>query len=197
MQTTTDTARAIAQIAQRHGLSESAVNTLYDALRRSGGGQAQFSHPDLGGMGQWSRGGMTQIGDMFNNALKAKVDAVCRDLAALVSDAPSPRSPGHFQRQVQGADDADFDRDIHHDAATPWWPDDLGAPASSGAQNDMRYACFPDRRRLVIQKDGRVTVYDTGDYRLTGFSQQHGSSQDLAFSGPDGTVPISRFRVVG
>jgi hypothetical protein len=25
----------------------------------------------------------------------------------------------------------------------PWWPEELGAPASSGAQNGMRYAFSP------------------------------------------------------
>jgi len=191
METGMDTTnQAIAEIAHRHGLSPGAAETLYEALRRSGGGQAQFSHPDLGGMGQWSRGGMTQIGDMFNTALKARVDAACRDLAALAAEG------GRFQRQVQGADDAAFDRDIQSGNTGPWWPGDLGAPSSSGAQNDMRYACFPDRRRLVIEKNGRVTVYDTGDHRLTGFSQQQSHGQDLAFSGPDGTVGIDRFRVV-
>jgi hypothetical protein len=142
-----------------------------------------------------ARGGMTQIGDMFNTALKAKVDAACRDLADLVGG----ESAGRFQRQVQGADDAAFDRDIQSATSprsTHWWPGDFGAPASSGAQNDMRYACFPDRRRLVIEKNGRVTVYDTGEHRLTGFSQQQSHGQDLAFSGPDGTVGIDRFRVV-
>ena len=29
-----------------------------------------------------------------------------------------------------------------------WWPADLGDPSTSGAQNDMRYAFFPDERRL-------------------------------------------------
>ncbi|WP_284947607.1 hypothetical protein [Acidisoma cladoniae] len=189
------TGQAITDIADRHGISTAAVEALYEALHRSGSAQAQFNHPDLGGMGQWSRGGMTQIGDMFNATLKAKVDAACRDLAELVGGDGT----GRFQRQVQGADDADFDRDIQSAAShrsTHWWPDDLGAPAASGAQNDMRYACFPDQHRLVIETNGRLTVYDTGEHRLTGFSQQQSQGQDLAFSGPDGTVGIDRFRVV-
>jgi hypothetical protein len=41
---------------------------------------AQFSHPELGGMGQWS-GGMTMIGDLSNSELKGRVERVCLELA--------------------------------------------------------------------------------------------------------------------
>jgi hypothetical protein len=188
----------IAHIARRHEISEGAARALFEAIRQGGGGQAQFSHPDLGGMGQWSRGGMTQIGDMFNHGLKARVASACQDLALLAAGQAEgqPDRSGSFQRQVQGADDAIFDQDAHPAASPDWWPAELGSPASSGAQNDMRYACFPDQRRLAIQRFGRVTVYDTGHYRLTGFSQQQSSSQDLVFSGPDGTVRTDNFHTV-
>jgi hypothetical protein len=172
----------IAHIAQRHGISEGAALALYDAIRRGGGGQAQFSHPDLGGMGQWSRGGMTQIGDMFNNRLKAQVAAACQDLALLPAG--------------EGAEDTISDRPPMRSGADNWWPAELGSPASSGAQNTMRYACFPERRRLAIERNGKVTVFDTGHYRLTGFSQQQSTTEDLVFSGPDGTVRTDSFRIV-
>jgi hypothetical protein len=42
---------------------------------------AQFSHADFGGMSQWSPG-MSMVGEMFNTQLKAKLDALCSDLAA-------------------------------------------------------------------------------------------------------------------
>ena len=191
-------AAEIAQIAQRHGISAGAAQALYDAVRHGGGGQAQFSHPDLGGMGQWSRGGMTQIGDMFNNGLKARVSAACQDLASLAAGdgaAGQDRSAG-YQRQTQGSGDASPGMAPTRAIAPDWWPEELGSPASSGAQNDMRYACFPDRHRLAIQRQGKVTVYDTGHYRLTGFSQQQSTTQDLVFSGPDGTVRTDNFRIV-
>ena len=188
----------VAQVAARHGLSEGAGRALYDAVRRGGGGQAQFSHPDLGGMGQWSRGGMTQIGDMNNTDLKAKVGAACQDLSLILAGEGADRQDrgGGSQRQVQGADDAIFDMAPMQGGSGNWWPEELGAPASSGAQNDMRYACFPEKRRLAIQRNGKLTVYDTGHYRLTGFSQQQSTTQDLVFSGPDGTVRTDSFRIV-
>ena len=76
-------------VAARHGFNRAAVATLWDALRRGGGRMAQFSHPELGGMGQWSNGGMLQIGAMFDHALKARVAAACADLAAAAGDRVS------------------------------------------------------------------------------------------------------------
>ena len=55
------------------------------AVHAGGGTMAQFSIPELGGSGQWMRGGMTMVGDMFDNALKARVDALCGELAQLLT----------------------------------------------------------------------------------------------------------------
>ena len=167
----------IAEIAQRHGFSPDAVRAVAEALRRGGGGMAQFSHPELGGMGQWSAGGMIMIGDMFNNGLKARVDALCRDLAA----APGPVPAAAEQQPAQTRD---------------WWPDNLGSPSATGGQNDMRYACFPDQRRLAVMRDGHVHIYDTGDHRISGFSQQQSGSQSLTFSSQKGTVQLEDLKEV-
>ncbi len=164
-----------AEVAARHGVSASTAETLLLALAATGGGQAQFSIPELGGMGQWSRGGMVMVGDMFNNALKARVDALCADLAALV-DQPGLVKAG----TLMGAG---------------WWPADLGTPSSAGAQNEMRYAFFPETRRLAVSDAGRVTIYDTGDHRFGGFGQQQGSDRSLTFSSQHGTVRLSDLAV--
>jgi hypothetical protein len=39
-------------------------------------------------MGQWSRGGMIMIGDMFNQGLKHRVDTLCKELAGFLSSQP-------------------------------------------------------------------------------------------------------------
>jgi hypothetical protein len=188
----------VAEIGRRHGISEEASYALYHAVKRGGGGFAQFNHPDLGGMGQWSRGGMTQIADMFNDNLKAQVAAACEEMASRVPvEGIAGQDPGAAQQhQVHGADDAVAEPAPMTSGSADWWPEGLGAPASSGAQNDMRYACFPDLHRLAIERNGKLTVYDTGHYRLTGFSQQQSTTQDLMFSGPDGTVRTDSFRIV-
>lgn len=58
--------KIVEDLAQKYGVSIEAVITLLEALLRGNGEMAQFSHPDLGGMGQWSRGSMTMTGDAFN-----------------------------------------------------------------------------------------------------------------------------------
>jgi hypothetical protein len=58
---------------------------------------AQFSHPDFGGMSQWSPG-MTMVGDIFNNSLKAKLDALCTELAAFVAETTSTDRGGGQER---------------------------------------------------------------------------------------------------
>jgi hypothetical protein len=35
-------------------------------------------------MGQWSAGGMTMVGDMFNHGQKMKVDALCTELSQVL-----------------------------------------------------------------------------------------------------------------
>ena len=64
---------------------------------------AQFTHPELGGSGQWMQGGMTMVGDMFNNALKAQVDGLCAELSRFLAQHPgvlqSLRRQPHSQRQ--------------------------------------------------------------------------------------------------
>jgi len=167
----------IAEIAVRHGFSPDAGRAVAEALRRGGGTMAQFNHPELGGMGQWVAGGMLMIGDMFNDGLKARVGALCRDLAA----APGPVPAAAEQQPGQ---------------TSHWWPAGLGSASATGAQNDMRYACFPETRRLAVMRDGRVRVYDTGDHRIGGFSQQQSGSQSLSFSSQTGPVRLEDLKEV-
>ena len=175
----TDEGRAeVETLARRHDVSLDAVFVLLRALERGGGAQAQFSHPELGGMGQWSRGGMIMVGDMFDNALKARVDALCRDAAALLE------RPGLVRA------------DRRSGGAGAWWPEGCGRPSASGAQNDKRYACFPDTRRLAIGLGDRVELYDTGEHRIHGVSQQQGSGSELRFTSQLGTVALHELRRV-
>src|SRR6202142_1609305 len=71
----------VERMAKRHSVSPAAVQVVMAALRSGGGRMAQFSHADFGGMSQWSPG-MSMVGDMFNTQLKAKLDALCTDIAA-------------------------------------------------------------------------------------------------------------------
>ena len=75
-----------------------------------------------------------------------------------------------------------------------WWPGELGDPSTSGAQNDMRYAFFPNERRLLIEDHGTLTTYDTGDHRISGVSQQSSSGHNLAFTSQNGVVDLSELQ---
>jgi hypothetical protein len=78
-----------------------------------------------------------------------------------------------------------------------WWPDDLGTPGSSGSQNDVRYAFFPNSKRLAIEQSGTVSVYDSGDHQIGGVSQQQGGGRSLAFTSQKGDVKVDELKKVG
>src|SRR5271170_8141012 len=95
--------RAVEEIAHRTGFSQDAVTSMLFSIVSGRGGMAQFSHPEFGGSGQWMAGGAIMISDMFNNGLKARVDALCNELSALVQREPGIAAAGSFQSQSQGS----------------------------------------------------------------------------------------------
>jgi hypothetical protein len=193
--------RAVEEIAHRTGFSQDAVTSMLFSIVSGRGAMAQFSHPEFGGSGQWMAGGAIMISDMFNNALKARVDALCNELSALIRSDPDFAAADSFQSQSQGAR-GNLQRGSSSllAAAGPdqanWWPEDLGVPSSLGAQNEVRYAYFPATRRLAIDINGNVTVYDTQDHQISGFSQQQPGSGSLSFSSQLGGVDVTRLPIV-
>lgn len=174
----------VTKIAQEHGVAVDAVEAALAALRRGSGSMAQFSHPDFGGMAQWSAGGMSMVGDMFNAATKAKLDGVLQDLADALRRGDLPME---VLTTAEGADKL---------TGTDDWPVEFGLAAAAGSQNDMRYAFFPSARRLVIEDRGKRTIYDTGEHMITGVSQQQSSDRTLAFRSQLGAVTIADLQVV-
>ena len=77
-----------------------------------------------------------------------------------------------------------------------WWPGDLRWPTSTGAQNAVRYAYFAPARRLAIEVNGRVTVYDTLDHQISGFSQQQSHGGSLSFSSQYGLIDVASLPVI-
>jgi hypothetical protein len=188
---------AIAGIAQRYGLSTDAVKVMLDAVVSGGGSMAQFSHPEFGGSGQWMRGGMTMVGDMFNNSLKATVDNLCSELSSLVANQPNIAVPPSFQSQSQGGHVQGQGGDVslfvpqQSFQAGAWWPSDLGNPSATGAQNSIRYAYFPQERRLAIDAGGSIAIYDTLDHYIQGFGQQQSGDASITFSSQYGLVRVN------
>jgi Short C-terminal domain len=187
----------VTDAAQRHRVSADAVLTLLRALVVGHGTMAQFNHPELGGMGQWTQGGMIMVGNMFDHGLKARVDALCTELAALLRDQPSIRTAAGSQTSHRSSTPGVtlFDTGADSPAGT-WWPPELGQPSSAGSQNDLRYAIFPAARRLAIEKSGQIAHYDTGDHLISGVSQQQGADQSLTFVSQHGLVRLRDLPVV-
>ena len=77
-----------------------------------------------------------------------------------------------------------------------WWPADLGHPATSGAQNDQRYAFFPDKRRLLVELNGKLSTYDTGDHQIGGVSQQASTGRSLTFTSQHGPVALGELKQI-
>ena len=206
--------QAVTAISQRHGFSVDAVMSMLDAVVRGNGGMAQFNHGEFAGSGQWMRGGMTMVSDMFNNHLKGRVDGLCSELSNLVANQPGLMQSGSFQSQTQGAPSPAVSwgglssqsggapmapmaaGNLFAPPPPDWWGPSLRYPNSTGAQNGARYAYFAQARRLAVEVGGTVTVYDTLDHQIGGFSQQQSGDGTMSCSSQYGSVSLGSLPVV-
>jgi hypothetical protein len=174
---TTEGQNIVNELSNKYNLSQNAVIHMIGAVNNGGGTMAQFNCPELGGGGQWMRGGMTMVGDMFNYGLKNTVDNLCNEISnALANTIIFPLAPKGTRQSNQ------------------WWPVELGNPFSSGAQNNTRYAIF--QNRLAVDVNGQVTVYNTLDNNISGISQQQGGNDSLTFSSQYGTILVSTLPII-
>ncbi len=207
----------INDVSRRHGFSVDATMSMLDSVINGNGSMAQFNHPEFAGPGQWMRGGMTMVSDMFNNHLKGRVDSLCSELSNLVANQPDLVRSGSFQSQSQGGGygsgqaQASFGGGSSQQQGSggfgqaslfvpgstgDWWPSDLRWPNSTGAQNGVRYAYFAQARRLAIDVGGTVTVYDTLDHNIGGFSQQQSFGGSLSFNSQYGLIDVASLPVI-
>lgn len=204
----------INNIAQRYAFSSDAVFSMLVSVINGNGSMAQFNHPEFGGSGQWMRGGMIMVGDMFNNGLKNSVGNLCQELANLIANEPTLIQTGSFQSQNQ--DNQEHANDANNspqqnssnsgnavslfmpgEDSQNWWISiGLQFPNSIGKQNNIRYAYFASIRRLAIQLHGDITLYDTLDHQIGGFSQQQGNEASLTFTSQYGLVDIKTLPIV-
>src|SRR6056297_705265 len=180
-------------LSQRHGVSPDAVTHMLIAIQNGNGSMAQFNHPEFGGCGQWMRGGMTMVSDLFNNQLKYRVDSICNELSSVVADHQNRPFASSSQSQSQGGG---YDQQSQSaggsfgggsslfvpDPAAQWWPSDLGVPSATGNQNQTQYAYFADARRLAVNTGPSTWVYDTLDHHIGGFGQQQGGGSSITFT---------------
>jgi hypothetical protein len=52
---------------------------------------------------------------------------------------------------------------------------------------------FSKARRLLIEKDNKLTTYDSGDHQISGV-QQSGGGSDPAFTSQNGSVNLGELR---
>ena len=188
-------ARAVEEIANRTGFSADAVTSMLLSVVAGHGRMAQFSHPEFGGSGQWMGGGAIMISDMFNNALKARVDALCVELAELIRSEPDFAATGSFQSQSQGSRasvggaSSSFLAEARDRAN--WWPADPGHPRCTAPK--------PVRHRLPAKaywdKDFRSLLLGLW-HSLRRTTWMAGSSQDKpghdVFTGAAGSPRIEK-----
>jgi hypothetical protein len=175
--------RKIEDVAERYSLSKDSVMSLLDAVISGNATMAQFNIPELGGNGQWMKGGMTMVGDMFNRSLKITVDQLCTELANLASTEIL-------------FDSADRETNKYKTTSDNPWPAVFGKPTTSGSQNNFRYAYFAPVRRLVIETNGNRAIYDTKHHEISGVSQQQGSLQSFVLTSQDGPVDLSSLSLI-
>lgn len=192
-------------LSQRHGVSTDAVTHMLIAVQNGNGSMAQFNHPEFGGCGQWMRGGMTMVSDLFNNHLKYRVDSICNDISNELANNQLTPFAGSFQSQSQNGSNSQMQAGgamgsanslFVPDPEANWWPQDLGAPNAVGSQNNVRYAYFANSRRLAVKTGSDIWVYDTGDHQIGGFSQQQGAGGSITFTSQYGVVNLSTLPVI-
>ncbi len=219
-QLTPEGEQLINEFARRYNFSPDAVFSMLQSVINGNGSMAQFNHPEFGGSGQWMKGGMIMLGDMFNNSLKNSVGGLCQELANLIANQPGLIQSGSFQSQNQGT------QQQSNYGGTPsntggqqqnssgsmgpvslfvpppagssgnWWPAGLQFPNSTGSQNNVRYAYFANIRRLAIEANGHVTLYDTQDHQIGGFSQQQSVGGSITFTSQYGLVDVKTLPII-
>jgi hypothetical protein len=176
------------QIAERYHVPETKVRELYGILQKTGGQQAQFTCEQLGGPVQWMPG-MIMVTRWNDHHLKTRVDGLCSEIAAIVQGSESS-APGALRKPAKNGETS------FCTIGESWWPSHFGHPSSCGDQNGMRYAYFPEKKRLLIQQGARIDQYDTAEHHLTGVSQQQGVTHTLTFSSDEGPVDVKRLKCI-
>jgi hypothetical protein len=181
----------IPSIAQRYHVSLDAAREVERALRATGGRQAQFSHPELGGSGQWMPG-MLMIHAGADRQLRARVEGLLDEVAAVVrgSETASPAALARDPNAPAASSRVDLP------AGESWWPASYGHPTAHGCQSGIRYALFPGRRCVLVQVGSRIDCFDTADHQVRGVGQQQGHASRLVLTTATGEIPLDHLECI-
>ena len=176
---------------------------------------AQFNHPEFSGSGQWMRGGMTMVSDMFNNYLKGRVDGLCTELSNLVASQPDLVRSGSFQSQSQGSGyNSGQAANSYGGGGQQQGSGDFGQASlfvprharTTGGRPTCAFRTAPARRTACAtptsrrrgawpsKSTARVTVYDTLDHQIGGFWQQQSYGGSLSFNSQYGLIDVAACR---
>ena len=171
------------RMAKKHSVSPAAVQVVLAALRSEGAaGWPSSATPTSGGM-------FAVVARHVHGGRHVQHATQCQAGRAL----QRPRGPSGHCRKTAGGVHPEGD-EVSYRSQTrseDWWPAGLGRPAAVGAQNDLRYAVFPETRRLVIDDQGTISIYDTGSHRIFGVAQAQNADRTLTFTSQDGLVRIA------
>ena len=167
--------RIVQALAEQYKIGADAVKVMLDAVVKGGGTMATFNLPEFGGAGEWMRG-MALMGGMAGNPMMATVDSLCNELSALMAAQASLFMPAS-----------------QWPASARWWPAQLGEPSSTGTRASSRYAYFAQIRRLAVDSGGRVEVYDTTGFNISGLAPQGADGDALTFASNRGPVRLDAF----
>jgi hypothetical protein len=189
----------IPSIAQRYHVSLDAAREVERALRATGGRQAQFSHPELGGTGQWMPG-MLMIHAGADRQLRARVEGLLDEVAAVIrgSETASPAALARDPNAPAASSRVDLP------AGESWWPASYGHPTAHGCQSGIRYALFPGRRCVLVQVGSRIDCFDTADHKVRGVGQtsassvepQQGHASRLVLTTAAGEIPLDHLECI-
>ena len=172
---TPDGERIVQALAEQYKIGAQAVKVMLDAVAKGGGGAAKFNLPEFGGAGEWMRG-MSLMSGMGGDPVKATVDNLCNELSALMTAQASLFMPAS-----------------QWPASARWWPAQLGEPNLTGTRASSRYAYFAQIRRLAVDSGGRVEVYDTTGFNISGLAPQGADGDTLTFASNRGPLHLDAF----
>jgi hypothetical protein len=165
----------ITNLAKKYGLPVEIVNQLAHEMQKTRGESIRFDIEYLGGKGRWKLNQSASVGNGFDAELNNFITDLCSDLSDQIrantvddnqddgDDEPTipsrPRSKSALDDTI-GIAPLSLKPNV-------WWPEDFGdEPDIMGHIGELRYAYFPQRRRLVLRQGLRNRIFDTASFDI-------------------------------
>jgi hypothetical protein len=76
-----------------------------------------------------------------------------------------------------------------------WWEESLGEPAASGSQGGARFAFFPDKKLLLIERAGKIQLFDSAEHSIGSVVQVH-RGKAFAFTSDQGPINLDDLKLL-